>query len=84
MKSEFNWSMRERVWSRLEPGQRKLLIFHIYPNRAEQIVELESRKQWKELLPSTQQDLRDVNWSEILSIITKGVSDRPKSRESSI
>ena len=58
----------EKVWDNLNRETRMELLTHmyLYPSRSESLREFESRLDWEELLPSTQQALTDEDWSEIL------------------
>lgn len=56
----------EKVWDNLNRETRMELLTYVYPSRSESLREFESRLDWEELLPSTQQALTDEDWSEIL------------------
>lgn len=55
-----------RVWNTLDENDRYLLLSATYPRRSEELLDLESSKNWNALLPSTQSDLLDRDWSMIL------------------
>jgi hypothetical protein len=55
-----------KVWNTLDRDDRKALLVATYPNRSQSIVKLESKRQWNDLLQSTQKDLLDVDWSMVL------------------
>jgi hypothetical protein len=59
-------SLAGKVWKTLDTNDRYLLLSSAYPNRSDILHDLESQKDWNELLPSTQKDLTDVDWSGIL------------------
>ena len=55
-----------KVWNTLHPDYRKVILIACYPARSRAIAVLESRKDWNDLLPSTQEDLSEMNWSMVL------------------
>lgn len=55
------------VWNRdLDIEDREAILRSAYPNRLPSLIGFESHKKWQDLLPSTQKDLLDYNWSVIL------------------
>jgi hypothetical protein len=64
---ENEMSLAGKVWKTLDANDRYLLLSAAFPNRSDAILDLESQKGWNDLLPSTQQDLTDVDWSAILA-----------------
>ena len=59
--------MVSRIWDKdLNKDERKMLLRATYPNRSNLIIDLEAGKSWTDLLPSTQSDLRDVDWCAVL------------------
>ena len=63
---ENEMSLAGKVWKTLDINDRYILLSATYPNRSDAILDLESQKEWGDLLPSTQQDLTDVDWSAVL------------------
>ena len=59
-------SLAGKVWKILDTDDRYLLLSATYPNRSDAILDLESQREWNQLLPSTQQDLTDIDWSATL------------------
>ena len=55
-----------KVWKNPDENDRYLLLAAVYPNRSDIFHDLESQKEWNELLPSTQNDLISVDWFAIL------------------
>ena len=64
---ETEMSLAGKVWKTLDKNDRYLLLSAAFPNRSDDILDLESLKRWDDLLPSTRQGLTDVDWSAILS-----------------
>ena len=54
------------IWSTLDTNDRYLLLSTAFPNRSDTILDIESQTKWSKLLPSTQQTLTDINWSDAL------------------
>jgi hypothetical protein len=54
------------VWNSLDTNDRYILLSFAYPRRSDAILDLESRKGWNDLLPSTQDDLTDVDFCSVL------------------
>lgn len=59
-------SLAGKVWKILDTDDRYLLLSATYPNRSDAILDLESQREWNQLLPSTRQDLTDIDWSATL------------------
>jgi len=55
-----------RVWNTLDEDEKRLLLVWTYPKRSDALLNLESKLTWDGLLPSTQRDLMERNWSQIL------------------
>ena len=55
-----------KVWKNLDENDRYLLLSTAYPKRSDALLDLESQKEWNELLPSTQQDLENVDFCGVL------------------
>lgn len=55
-----------KVWNTLDENDRYLLLHATYPNRSDVLLDAESMMNWNRLLPSTQNDLLDRDWSMIL------------------
>ena len=55
-----------KVWKNLDTNDRYLLLSAAYPNRSDALLDLESQKEWNELLPSSQQGLENVDFCGVL------------------
>lgn len=55
-----------KVWNDLDENERAHLLIAVYPQRSDVVIKLESEKRWCDLLPSTQKDLTNVSWSDVL------------------
>ena len=58
-----------KVWNEtLGKDDRKALLRAVYPDRTweKNLIEFESKRKWDDLLPSTQKDLLERDWSMIL------------------
>lgn len=55
------------IWDKeIDEEERAYLLVTLYPNRSDKLITLESRKSWKDLLPSTQDELLNLDWSMLL------------------
>lgn len=55
----------QQTWNELEVAQRARLLKAAYPHRSVELIAHEASLRWGKLLPSTQDDLRKLDWSEI-------------------
>ena len=55
-----------RVWNSIESGERLELLQHCAMRMSDSLRMHESTLTWDSLLPSTQEDLLEVDFSEIL------------------
>lgn len=54
------------VWDKLSKPDRSKLLRIAYPERTEYLINFEAKLRWQKLLPSTQQDVSDVDFNSVL------------------